>query len=141
MFGPRQNPKGAYAAVIPLFITNMLKGDAPVINGDGSFSRDFTYISNVVDANLKAIFTNNADAINQIYNIACGEQTTLLKLFEYIASFLSFNAEPRFEVPRIGDIPHSLASIMKAQTLLSYTPQYSVKEGLELTVKWHQQKV
>ncbi len=137
VFGPWQSPTGAYAAVIPLFIQNAINNTSPTINGDGSFSRDFTYIDNVIDANLKAMFTQNPAAINQVYNIAFGQSTTLLQLFNYIKEIAQSTAQPIFGANRPGDIPHSLASIEKAKQLLDYNPQVSIKEGLQKAFEWY----
>ncbi|MBL7766130.1 MAG: SDR family oxidoreductase [Chitinophagaceae bacterium] len=139
VFGPKQSPQGAYAAVIPLFMDAVLNHEAPTINGDGSFSRDFTYVDNVVDANIKALFTENSDAVNQVYNIAFGESTTLLQLFQYIREVAGSDLEPAFGPFRKGDIPHSLANVDKAKSLLGYTPGISVKEGLKRAFEWYKE--
>jgi UDP-N-acetylglucosamine 4-epimerase len=143
VFGRRQDPQGAYAAVIPKFISQLLKNDAPVINGDGSFSRDFTYIDNVVELNIQALLTQNKSAINQIYNVACGEATSLNSLFSMLRDEMELldqdvkAIEPIYEKIRVGDIPHSLASIEKAKQLLNYAPDISVEEGIKRTVAWY----
>ncbi len=143
VFGRRQDPNGAYAAVIPKFVQQFIKYESPYINGDGSFSRDFTYIDNVVQMNLKAITSENKDSLNQVYNVAFGERTTLLELTTLLKEYLSeFDPEiKKVEVKhrdnRAGDIPHSLASIDKAKTLLDYNPEYSVSEGLKEAVNWY----
>jgi len=143
VFGKRQDPEGAYAAVIPKFIQSLLKQEAPVINGDGSFSRDFTYIDNVVKINLQALFTADQTAINQIYNVACGEATTLNQLYDYLRTALGVDhpavleIEPIYQAVRSGDIPHSLASIEKAKQLLSYHPKINIQEGITRTVAWY----
>jgi UDP-N-acetylglucosamine/UDP-N-acetylgalactosamine 4-epimerase len=137
VFGPHQSPTGAYAAVIPLFINACLNNVAPKIFGDGSTSRDFTFIENVIDANLKAIFTENTEAVNQIYNIAFGGSTSLNQLFEYIKSATNANVQPQYLSTRAGDIPHSLANIDKAKNLLGYAPLVSVQEGLIRAVQWY----
>lgn len=139
VFGPYQSPKGAYAAVIPLFMDAVIRHEAPTINGDGSYSRDFTYIDNVVQANLNALFTTNPEAVNQVYNIAFGESTTLLQLFETIREIASSDLQPHFGPFRKGDIPHSLANIDKAKRLLHYQPGISVREGLRKAFDWYQQ--
>ena len=136
IFGPRQNPNGPYAAVIPLFAQAILDGTSPTINGDGSTSRDFTYVSNAVDANLLALFTDNPDAINQVYNIACGKQTSLVELFEGLKSFTRSTIDPIFGPERKGDVKHSLADISKAQRLLDYDVLVNVEEGLRKTMEW-----
>jgi UDP-N-acetylglucosamine 4-epimerase len=143
VFGRRQDPAGAYAAVIPKFVDSLKQKESPVINGDGSYSRDFTYIDNVIQINKLALFTENNAAINQVYNVAFGESSTLNELFFEIRRNLSdFDSEIGsvdciYGPNRMGDIPHSLASIEKARRLLDYNPSYSLKQGLEETVKWY----
>jgi UDP-N-acetylglucosamine 4-epimerase len=143
VFGRRQDPNGAYAAVIPLFVKKLLHHEPPVINGDGTFSRDFTYIDNVLQMNLLAMETPSPEAINQIYNTAYGEETSLNELVDYLKELLSeYDPEIRHIDPihgpnRPGDIPHSLASIEKAERMLGYRPKYSVKEGLKEAVAWY----
>ncbi|OPZ30620.1 MAG: UDP-glucose 4-epimerase [Bacteroidetes bacterium ADurb.BinA174] len=143
VFGRRQDPNGAYAAVIPLFVKKFINHESPVINGDGQYSRDFTYIDNVIQMNLLAMETINPDAINQVYNTAYGERTTLNQLVGYLKEFLSEydpkikDVEVIYGPNRLGDIPHSLASIDKAKTLLGYNPKYNMKEGLREAVKWY----
>ena len=146
VFGRRQDPNGAYAAVIPLFVKQLMQHESPVINGDGEYSRDFTYIDNVIQMNLRAMETDNPDAVNQVYNTAYGERTTLNQLVESLKEYLSEHDPAIAEVEvihgpnRAGDIPHSLASIDKAKDLLGYTPEYSMKEGLKEAVKWYWQR-
>ena len=143
VFGQRQDPKGSYAAVIPKFISQLMNGESPVINGDGEFSRDFTYIENVVQANIKSLLIDNHDAINQIYNVACGESTTLNQLIKGLKDSLMEFDEKISEIKvvygpkRVGDIPYSLASISKAEELLKYSPRFSVKEGISETINWY----
>jgi len=143
VFGRRQDPQGAYAAVIPKFISQLLNHEAPVINGDGSFSRDFTYIDNVVEINIQALLTQHNSAINQIYNVAYGEATSLNSLFTMLRDEMELldqgvkTIEPIYEKIRVGDIPHSLASIEKAKQLLNYAPEISVEEGIKRTVAWY----
>jgi len=143
VFGQRQTPDGAYAAVIPKFVSQFMNGEAPVINGDGSFSRDFTYIKNVIHMNERALQTNNPEALNQIYNTAFGTTTSLNELVELLKHELSFydenikNIAPVYGPERKGDIPHSLASIDKAKTLLEYNPAYSIKDGIQESIKWY----
>lgn len=143
VFGRRQNPDGAYAAVIPLFVKQLMAHESPVINGDGEYSRDFTYIENVIRMNLLAMTTENPEAVNQVYNTAYGERTTLNQLVGYLKEFLS-EYDP--EIARVGvvhgpnragDIPHSLACIDKAKKLLGYDPAFSMREGLREAVKWY----
>lgn len=143
VFGRRQDPNGAYAAVIPLFVKKLMNHESIVINGDGEFSRDFTYIDNVIQMNLLALTTENTDAVNEVYNTAYGERTTLNQLVGYLKQYLSdFDSEiAKMEVihgpNRVGDIPHSLACIDKAVTKLGYEPQFSMSEGLKESVKWY----
>lgn len=143
VFGRRQDPNGAYAAVIPLFVKKFINHEAPNINGDGEYSRDFTYIENVIQMNKLALFTDNPDALNQIYNTAFGERTTLNQLVNYLREFLSeydsqiSAIEPTHGPDRLGDIPHSLASIEKAKRLLSYAPKYSMRDGLKEACRWY----
>lgn len=143
VFGRRQDPFGAYAAVIPLFVKQLMRHESPVINGNGEYSRDFTYIDNVIQMNELALTTTNPEAINQIYNTAYGERTTLNQLVDYLKEFLGEFDEKinRIEIlhgpNRLGDIPHSLASIEKAKNLLAYNPKFSMREGLQEAVKWY----
>lgn len=143
VFGRRQDPNGAYAAVIPLFVKKFINHEAPNINGDGEYSRDFTYIENVIQMNKLALFTDNPDALNQIYNTAFGERTTLNQLVGYLREFLSAydpqisTIEPTHGPNRLGDIPHSLASIEKAKRLLAYNPKYSMRDGLKEACRWY----
>ena len=143
VFGRRQDPNGAYAAVIPKFVIQLMAHESPVINGDGSYSRDFTYIDNVIQMNELALLTTNPAAVNTVYNTAYGDRNTLNDLVGYLKDYLSEYDSEIAKVPiiyggsRAGDIPHSLASIEKARTLLGYDPQFSIKEGLKEAVKWY----
>ena len=163
VFGKRQNPNGAYAAVIPKFIQLMMDGESPIINGDGSYSRDFTYIDNVIHANEQALIVDsdtlkerisnyrsshsilpeNDDTINEIFNVAFGDRTTLNELYQYLNDELvKYNPDiasiaPIHGTPREGDIPHSLASIEKGKTILGYVPKYDVKKGISLAIDWY----
>lgn len=143
VFGRRQDPNGAYAAVIPLFVKQFIDHQSPVINGDGSYSRDFTYIDNVIQMNLLCITTQNENALNQVYNTAVGDRTTLVQLTELLKKHLSHFDESISKVEiihgpnRVGDIPHSLASIEKAQRRLKYNPSHSLNEGIQKAVKWY----
>jgi UDP-N-acetylglucosamine 4-epimerase len=137
IFGPRQNPKGPYAAVIPLFLKALVENKPPVINGDGAHSRDFTFVDNAVQANIAAMFTDNAKAVNQVYNIACGQQTSLLELFNALKQQAKSSLDPVFGPERAGDVKHSLADISKAKNLLGYSPSVSVQEGLKTTFEWY----
>lgn len=139
VFGPKQDPDGAYAAVIPLFMKAIMEGRPATINGDGSFSRDFTYVANAVQANMLSLFADtqsNEEAINQVYNVACGERTTLLELWAAICQVAGVDVEPLLGPERIGDIPHSLADVSKARNLLHYKVSHHLCAGLELTYQW-----
>ncbi|MFM7595773.1 MAG: SDR family oxidoreductase [Flavobacteriales bacterium] len=142
VFGKRQDPNGAYAAVIPKFIQQFLDNEAPTINGDGTNTRDFTHIENVVEATVLAIENTKADADNQIYNVAYGSSTSLIELSSLIKDAINAR-EPQLTLPNVtygpfrkGDIPHSMASIEKIQKCLGYTPKVSVKDGIQETVDW-----
>lgn len=137
VYGPKQDPNGAYAAVIPLFFKAALDGTGPIINGDGTNSRDFTFVDNAVEANILALFSENREAINQVYNVACGERTNLNELWSNIKLITNSNAEATHGPNRSGDIPHSLASIDKAQSLLNYTGKIKLKEGLERAFEFY----
>lgn len=143
VFGRRQDPDGAYAAVIPKFMKTLMKHEIPLINGDGSVSRDFTYIDNVVQANHLASVVQNKEALNQVYNVAHGERTSLNQLFTFIRALAAdfdsgiLKIEPLYGPAREGDIPHSLASIEKAKKLLYYSPTFNVEQGLKEAVKWY----
>lgn len=136
VFGPRQNVAGPYAAVIPVFISHLLKEEAPFINGDGNNSRDFTYVANVVQANIRALFTENTEAMNQVYNIACGEQTTIADMYAMLEGISGKQLPIQHRQERLGDVPHSLADTQKAERLLGYSPEVTVQKGLELTWDW-----
>lgn len=138
IFGPRQSPNGAYAAVIPLFAKAIHDNLAPTINGDGEHSRDFTFVDNAVQANIRALFTENPEALNQVYNIACGEQTSLNQLFNYLREEAGSSLQPIHGPERPGDVRHSLADIEKARQLLGYEPSVTVKTGLAKTWQWYQ---
>lgn len=143
VFGMRQDPDSTYAAVIPKFVASLLSGTPITINGDGQFSRDFTHVSNVILANNLAAITTNPEAINQVFNVACGEQTTLNQLVnKLISSLAQFQANVKeatviYGPNRVGDIPHSLASIDKAKNLLGYQPQLFFNEGIDNTCQWY----
>ncbi len=143
VFGRRQDPLGAYAAVIPLFVKKLMSHEAPVINGDGTYSRDFTYVDNVVQANHLAAMAADPAAVNQVYNVAHGERTNLNELFEMVKQLIGrFDREvltltPSYGPVRAGDIPHSLASIEKAGRLLGYKPTHTVREGMEEAIDWY----
>jgi UDP-N-acetylglucosamine 4-epimerase len=143
VFGKKQDPNGAYAAVIPKFVMQFMQHESPKINGDGNYSRDFTYIDNVVQMNELAMLTQNPEAINTVYNTAYGDRNTLNNLVDYLKEFLAEhdpeirNVAVEYGPNRAGDIPHSLASIDKAKTLLGYDPKYSMQEGLRAAVQWY----
>ena len=143
VFGRKQDPNGAYAAVIPKFVMQLMSHESPVVNGDGTFSRDFTYIDNVILMNELAMTTQNPDAVNTVYNTAFGDRNDLNDLIGYLKEFLSKYDAAIGEVPvihgpnRAGDIPHSLASIDKAKNLLGYNPKFSIKDGLKEAVDWY----
>ena len=143
VFGRKQDPNGAYAAVIPKFVMQLMQLESPKINGDGNYSRDFTYIDNVIQMNELAMTTANKEAINTVYNTAYGDRNTLNNLADYLKKFLSqydpkiANIAVEYGPNRMGDIPHSLASIEKAKTLLGYNPKFSMEEGLKVAVKWY----
>jgi UDP-N-acetylglucosamine 4-epimerase len=143
VFGRHQDPDGAYAAVIPKFMKMLMKHEVPLINGDGSVSRDFTYIDNVVQVNHLASVVQNKVALNQVYNVAHGERTSLNQLFFFIRKLAAgfdqdiLTIEPLYGPARAGDIPHSLASIEKAKKLLYYSPTFNVEDGLKEAVKWY----
>ncbi len=143
VFGRRQDPNGAYAAVIPLFVKKLMNHESPVINGDGMHSRDFTYIDNVIQMNELALLTENKEALNTVYNTAVGERTTLNELVSLLKKYLS-EYDPEISKVTIeygpnrdGDIPHSMASIQKAATLLAYNPLYNFQRGLDMAVRWY----
>jgi len=138
VFGPRQNPRGPYAAVIPLFVQSALKNEAPFINGDGETSRDFTFVENAVQANIKAAL---APDINQheVVNIAVGDKTTLNELWKHITAFIGIDLAPKYREERKGDVRHSLANVSKAHQLIGYQPVVTIQTGLETTVEWYKQ--
>ena len=143
VFGRKQDPKGAYAAVIPKFVMQLMQHESPKINGDGNYSRDFTYIDNVIQMNELAMLTQNPEAINSIYNTAYGDRNTLNNLIGCLKEFLSeydpeiANIKIEYGPNRAGDIPHSLASIDKAKRVMGYNPQFSMQEGLKQAVDWY----
>src|SRR5688572_11285643 len=140
IFGPRQSPDGAYAAVIPLFAEALLNNKPPTINGDGSHSRDFTYVDNAIQANLLSLFTTNKRAVNQVYNIACGKQTSLSQLFDGLKKEAGSPINPIHGPERKGDVKHSVADISKAKELLGYDVNITVEEGLQKTWKWYKER-
>jgi UDP-N-acetylglucosamine 4-epimerase len=138
IFGPKQNPDNPYAAVIPIFCKAFIEGKRPTINGDGTYSRDFTYIANAIQANEKALFTENAEALNEVYNCACGDQVTLNQIVEYLQEISGKKLEPIHGPIRPGDVPHSKAGIGKIEKNLSYKPEVLFRTGLEQVYTWYQ---
>lgn len=136
VFGPRQSPKGAYAAVIPLFIEAILNGKPPTINGDGGQTRDFTFVANAVQANILAALCDKPEALNQVYNVAVGDRTSLNQLYDILCQKANVSLPANYGPPRQGDIRDSLADISKAHNLLGYTPQIRIEEGLSITLEW-----
>ena len=143
VFGRKQNTNGAYAAVIPKFVSQFMKGDSPTINGDGSYSRDFTYIDNVIQANLLSLMSVDKESLNTVYNVAYGDRNTLNELVFYLKEYLSKfdkkikDINIKYGPNRTGDVPHSHASIEKAKSFLNYKPQFSLQEGLKEAVEWY----
>lgn len=143
VFGRKQDPNGAYAAVIPKFVMQFMHYESPVINGDGNYSRDFTYIDNVIQMNELAMTCQNPEAVNTVYNTAYGDRNTLNDLVGYLKKYLAefdskiADVEVIYGVNRVGDIPHSLASIDKAKEILGYNPKYSLQQGLKEAVSWY----
>lgn len=143
VFGRKQDPNGAYAAVIPKFVMQFMKHESPVINGDGTYSRDFTYIDNVLQMNLLAMTTDNPEAVNEVYNTAVGDRTNLVELTQLLKKYLSeydsaiASVEVKHGPNRPGDIPHSLASVEKAEKLLGYKPSHKIDDGIEEAVSWY----
>jgi len=137
IFGPKQDPHGPYAAVIPLFAEALLNNKPPTIHGDGSHSRDFTYVDNAVEANLLSLFTTNPEAVNEVYNIACGHQISLLQLFEGLKKEAGCSLQPVHGPERTGDVKYSMADITKAKNLLGYSVKVPVEEGLRMTFEWY----
>ena len=136
VFGPKQDPYGEYAAVMPLFIKGLMENEAPFVNGDGEQTRDFTFVHNAVQANILGLTTENSAAFNQAYNVAFGERFTINQMYDAIKNYLKKDLKPNYREPRAGDIRDSLADISKARTLLGYAPQYSFEKGLPLTIEY-----
>jgi UDP-N-acetylglucosamine 4-epimerase len=136
IFGPRQDPNGPYAAVIPIFTSKTLKGETVFIDGDGEQTRDFTFVENAVQANIRALLTENTEAVNQVYNIAVSENFSVNYMFERIIEILGIEAKPQYREARKGDVRNSLADISKAKNLLGYAPKFTFAEGLPITVKF-----
>lgn len=141
IFGPKQNPNGPYAAVIPLFAEAVINNKPPMINGDGEHSRDFTYVDNAVNANILSLFTERKEALDQVYNIACGHQTSLNELFDALRKEAGSELKPVHGPQRTGDVKHSLADISKACQFLGYQPLMTVNEGLTKTFQWYKEKL
>jgi UDP-N-acetylglucosamine 4-epimerase len=141
VFGPRQSPKGAYAAVIPLFVEGILQNKPPTINGKGEQTRDFTFVANAVQANMLASLTDNPAAIGQIFNVACGDRTSLNELYHLLRELAQSDLAPLYGAERAGDIQDSLADISKIENLLGYMPTIRIREGLLLTLEWFRQGI
>ncbi len=139
IYGPKQSPEGAYAAAIPLFIEALQKNEAPRVNGDGLQTRDFTFVENAVQANIKALFTPNNDAVGKVFNIAVGERVSLLELIDQLKTILGATVAPMHREERVGDVRDSLADVSNAKTYLGYEPLVKLPEGLQKTVAWFQQ--
>lgn len=140
VFGPHQSPNGPYAAVIPMFMNALLSNQSPIIHGEGDQSRDFTYIDNVVQANIRALFTEKEEAFGEMFNVGYGEATSILDLFKMLKKAVNSSLEPNFVAPRVGDVKDSLADISKANKLLGYAPKVSINEGLAETISWFENK-
>jgi UDP-N-acetylglucosamine 4-epimerase len=140
VFGPRQNPAGPYAAVIPLFIEAALKNESPCINGDGTTSRDFTFVENAVQANIRALLLP-ALSLHEVMNVAVGEATSLTQLWKYICTIAGKDIQPVYGGERKGDVKHSLADISKAKRIIGYQPSIAIRQGLEIAVDWYQQSL
>lgn len=140
VFGKNQDPDSQYSAVIPKFIKSLINGTVPTINGDGNYSRDFTYVENVVEANLKACICDK-ELSGEVFNIGCGDTITLNKLYSILSSLLNFNFPPIYGPTRPGDIPHSNADINKAKKLLNYSPSYFFEDGIKLTLNWYKKNL
>ncbi|CAL1519262.1 SDR family oxidoreductase [Chitinophaga sp. MM2321] len=139
VFGPRQNPNGPYAAVIPLFIEAAKKKEAPIINGDGETSRDFTFVENAVQANIKALLSDDIHT-SEVINIAAGERTTLNELWQHISGIWHIDVAPIYQTERKGDVKHSLANVDKANRLIGYRPAFSVMQGLAIAMEWYKNR-
>lgn len=137
VFGPKQDPNGPYAAVVPLFVKAIMEDKAPLMHGDGLQSRDFTYVGNAVEANIKALFATRPDAWNEVYNVAVGERTTILDLFNMLKKASGSSLNPTFGPTRQGDVKHSLADISKAKNYLGYDPSFSIEQGIEIAFEWY----
>lgn len=141
IFGPNQKPDGPYAAVIPLFMDALLKNESPFINGDGEQSRDFTFVENAVQANIRAMFTEVPGATNKVYNIAFGQRTTINELYDTIRDLVGASVKPTYRETRKGDVKDSLADISKAKAYLKYDPSADIRSGLKLTLDWFRKTV
>ncbi len=140
IFGPRQNPLGEYAAAIPLFINALLNNQAPAINGDGEQTRDFTFVANAVQANIKAMFAQNINTQGDVFNIALGERVSLNQLIDILKKLIHSTVQPMYRAERAGDVRDSLADISKAQNIIGYQPQIKIEEGLKYTLEWFGKK-
>ncbi len=140
VFGPRQKPDGPYAAVIPLFMDALIKNESPMINGDGEQSRDFTFVVNAVEANIRAMFSSVSGATGKVYNVAFGQRRTINQLFSTLKDLSGSELEAVHRDPRAGDVRHSLADISQAKERLSYDPQYDIDRGLDITFEWFKKR-
>jgi UDP-N-acetylglucosamine/UDP-N-acetylgalactosamine 4-epimerase len=136
IFGPRQNPKGAYAAAIPLFMDALIKKKSPVIFGDGKQTRDFTFVENAVQANIKALFTKHPEVSGNVFNIAYGERTSILDMFNILNELTGAGLKPNYMEERKGDVRDSLADVSKAKNMLAYEPTIDFRQGLDITLNW-----
>jgi UDP-N-acetylglucosamine 4-epimerase len=136
VYGPRQNPAGDYAAVIPKFILNLLTNQTSIINGDGSYSRDFTYVDNVVDANISALTTNINTRQHSVFNIACGQRTSINELYQLLCRLTQRPADVNYGPPRVGDIETSVADIRRSKSALKYSPSVQLEQGLYYTIQY-----
>jgi len=141
VFGPKQNPEGDYAAVIPRFIMHAINGTAPTIYGDGHQARDFTYVENAVQANIKALYINEKIKDSQVYNVACGASYSIMELWEEISNRFSNSKNPNYEKPRNGDVRNSLASLERSTSILKYYPSVNLKTGLEKTIDFYKKNI
>ena len=141
VFGPNQSPTGPYAAVIPLFIQSVIDSKPPFIDGDGEQTRDFTFVENVVQANIRALLTMNSESINRVYNVALGQRVSINELFNIIARLYKSDIKPVYREKRSGDVRDSLADISAAKKLLSYNPLIQLNDGLALTIEWFRQSM
>jgi UDP-N-acetylglucosamine 4-epimerase len=141
IFGRYQNPNNPYAAAIPIFCKAFIQGQRPTINGDGSNSRDFTYIANAIHANERALFTERTEGLNEVYNVACGDQISLNRMVEHLQKISGKSIQPKYGPERPGDVPHSFADITKIRQKLGYEPKVNFYDGLEEVYHWYEQQI